>query len=485
MKSPPSAVSGAQRPRVSSVPPCHDSTGQEAVELAEAAGLILDPWEEFVLQESLGEDKKGHWAAFEVGLMVSRQNGKGSILEARELAGLFLLEERLIIHSAHLFDTSMEHFQRLLELIENTPEFDGRVKRVSRAHGQEGIELKGGQRIRFRTRTKGGGRGFTGDCVVFDEAMDIPESTHGAILPTLAARSIKGAPQVWYTGSAVDQWVHEHGVVFARIRERGLSGKDPALAYFEWSPPCEDPDEASDFLDDPQAWAEANPGLGIRIAEEHIARERRSMDARTFAVERLGIGDWPSTNDAADEIFDRDEWAGIKDESLDLTDAPTLALDVSPDRSSASIAASRKTAGLVPVEVVERKRGTGWLVDRVVELVKERGSKQVVLDARGPAGSLLEPLEEALAFEVTVVSTAEYVQACGAFYDAVSQKTTRHRGQPELDAAIRGATTRPLGEAWAWSRTKSSVDITPLVACTLARWGAYSHTNQEPLVAWR
>ena len=58
MKSPPSAVSGAQRPRVSSVPPCHDSTGQEAVELAEAAGLILDPWEEFVLQESLGEDRK-------------------------------------------------------------------------------------------------------------------------------------------------------------------------------------------------------------------------------------------------------------------------------------------------------------------------------------------------------------------------------------------------------------------------------------------
>ncbi|MGY4986484.1 hypothetical protein [Streptomyces nigrescens] len=61
------------------------------------------------------------WAAFEVGLVVSRQNGKGSLLEARELAGLFLFGERLIIHSAHQFDTSKEAFERILMLVENTP----------------------------------------------------------------------------------------------------------------------------------------------------------------------------------------------------------------------------------------------------------------------------------------------------------------------------------------------------------------------------
>jgi hypothetical protein len=105
----------------------------------------------------------GKWAAFEVGVNVPRQNGKDGILEARELTGLFLLGERMIIHSAHQFDTSLEAFRRLLELIEDTPELDKRVKRVSRSHGEEGIEFKGGQRIRFRTRTKGGGRGFSGD----------------------------------------------------------------------------------------------------------------------------------------------------------------------------------------------------------------------------------------------------------------------------------------------------------------------------------
>jgi hypothetical protein len=57
------------------------------------------------------ERADGKWAAFEVGLNVARQNGKGSILEARELAGLFLLGERLIIHSAHEFATSLEAFR--------------------------------------------------------------------------------------------------------------------------------------------------------------------------------------------------------------------------------------------------------------------------------------------------------------------------------------------------------------------------------------
>jgi hypothetical protein len=130
----------------------------------------------------------GKWAAFEVGVEVAAQNGKGAILEARELAGLFLLGERLIIHSAHQFDTSLEAFRRLLCLIEDTPDFDRRVQRVSRSHGEEGIELKNRQRIRFRTRTKGGGRGFSGDCLILDEAMILPESAHGALLPTLSAR---------------------------------------------------------------------------------------------------------------------------------------------------------------------------------------------------------------------------------------------------------------------------------------------------------
>jgi hypothetical protein len=41
----------------------------------------------------------------------------------------------------------------------------------------------------------------------------------------------------------------------------------------------------------------------------------------------------------------------------------------------------------------------------------------------------------------------------------------------ELDSAIKGAAKRTLGEAWAWSRKSSDVDISPLVSVTLAFWG--------------
>jgi hypothetical protein len=39
-------------------------------------------------------------------------------------------------------------------------------------------------------------------------------------------------------------------------------------------------------------------------------------------------------------------------------------------------------------------------------------------------------------------------------------------------AAVRGAVTRPLGDSWVWSRKSSAVDISPLVAVTLAHWAA-------------
>ena len=468
MKSAPNAKRGAQEPRVRSVPLSISSTGAEALEVAELAGLYLDPWQGLVLRDSLGERADGKWAAFEVGLEVSRQNGKGSILEARQLVGLFLLEERLQIHSAHQFDTSLEAFRRLLTLIEETPDFDRRVKRVSRSHGEEGIELKGGPRIRFRTRTKGGGRGFSSDVLYLDEAMEIPETTHGALLPTLSARP---NPQVWYTGSAVDQWVHEHGVVFARIRERGLKGDDPALMYVEFSAPYENPEDVEDAAD-PALWAMANPGLRIRITEEHVAREQRSMDPRTFAVERLGVGDWPATDGSGEQVINLEKYAELVDEESKVLDPVVIAFDVTPDRSSSSVAISgHRDDGLGHFEIIERRRGTSWVPEYLAGMVTKWQPAAVICDGAGPAASLLGQLA-ALGVEVEVVTAKEYAQACGVFYDACEESKARHLGTPEMVAALKGAAKRSLGDAWAWSRKSSTVDISPLVACTLAYWKA-------------
>lgn len=459
---------GEQSPRIGSFPEFSTSAGDDAVECARMAGLVLDPWQEFVLVHGLGERADGHWAAFELAACVPRQNGKGGIIEALELAGLFVFGERLIIYSAHLFDTAKESMRRLLELIESCPDFDRRVQRVSRSHGEEGVELKGGQRIRFRTRTKGGGRGLTGDRVILDEAMFLPESSIAALMPTMAARP---NPQACYFGSAVDQLSQDDGIVFSRLRERGLRGGDESLAYFEWSVDAESPDVLDvATLSDETAWAQANPALGIRVSPGHVENELRSMDRRTFAVERLGVGDWPRTDGLAATVIDIDDWDALADPRSSALNPVVFAFDVAPDRSRAAIGvAGRRSDGLAHVEVVDRQRGTGWLVDRLVGLHGKHKPAAVVCDGIGPAGSLVRDLETA-GVKVVEVSTHEYAQGCGMLFDAVAQRTLRHLGSPDLAGAIKGAAKRTLGDSWAWSRKSSAVDISPLVAVTLALW---------------
>jgi hypothetical protein len=460
---------GAQRPRILHVPDFASSTGDEAVKLAAMAGLVLDPWQRFVMVNALGEREDGKWAAREVGVEVPRQNGKGGLLEARELAGLFLLGERLIIHSAHEFATAEQALERMAALLEGSPTLWRHVDRVKRSHGQEGIYLTDGRSLRYKTRTKGGGRGFTADCVILDEAMHIPEAMHGALFPTL--RAIPN-PQVWYTGSAVDQESMENGVVFARVRERAVSGDGTGLAYFGWSPPFDKPGDIPDSaLDDPEVWAQANPALGIRIDADYMAQERESMDTRTFAVELLGVGDWPRVTGADGAVISIKSWLSLVDPASTPTDPLMFAFDVAPDRLSAAVtAAGWRDDGLAHVEVMEHKRGTpGWVVEYLAERVERHQPAGVFCDERSPAASLVTALENA-GVRVTVLKSTDQAKACGAFFDAVDQRTIRHLGTNELVNALRGAVQRPLGDAWGWSRKNSTVDITPLVAGTIATW---------------
>lgn len=464
-------VVGAQRPRIAVVPPASTSAGQEAVELAATAGLHLDDWEAWSLGQALGERPDGKWAAFEVGTVVARQNGKGSILEARELAGAILFGERLLIHSAHEQATSSEHHLRLVNLIEQA-DFQRRIKRVVYGKGSEAIEFRDGTRILFKTRTGGGGRGFTGDFVALDEAMILAETFMGALVPTMAARSIHGNPQLWYAGSVVDQQNPKHdGVVLARLRSRALDDKE-GIAYLEWSLDAESPDQVSEEIQsDPESWAQANPGLGIRISEEYVRKEQGALAPRTFCVERLSVGDWPRLDEDAGDGITRDMWTACKDEQSTVVDPVRFALDVTPDRQRSAIcAAGFREDGLRHIEVVEHKSGTNWLVERAKELMEKHDAGPILLAARSPAAAVIPKFVEAgVPFEA--VDTGEFAQACQAFFDEVNDETVRHLGTTELASAATGAVKRPIGDAWAWSRKNSAVDISPLVACTLALGG--------------
>jgi phage terminase large subunit-like protein len=288
---------GEQRPRLSSFPAADDwSQGEDAVELARQAGLVLDEWQRYVLRQALAT-RDGKWAAFEVCLILARQNGKGSCLEALSLAALFLFDDvELILHSAHKFDTAADAFRRVLGLIEANPDFNSEVKKVIRSHGSESIELKNGKRLRFIARSSGAGRGFAADLVILDEAFNISDDAMSSMLPTLSTRP---NPQVWYTSTAGDQ----ESVQLARVRDRGLRGGDPSLAFLEWSV-----DEMRYDPRDPVCWARANPGMGKRITLDYITLEQVALTPEAFARERLSVGDYP-VDGGAWETIRAEAWA--------------------------------------------------------------------------------------------------------------------------------------------------------------------------------
>jgi phage terminase large subunit-like protein len=406
-----------------------------------------------VLQGALGE-RGNKWSAFEVGVVVSRQNGKGGILEARELAGIELFGERLIMHTAHELKTAEEARLRMEQICEASPDLDAQVKRVVRTNGKEAIEFRNGARIKYLARSKGSGRGFSGDCIVMDEAMFLTTGSMAALLPTLTTSP---NPQVWYMGSAG----LEESTQLAELRRRATEGGDPSLAYFEWSVA-----DGTD-LDERDGWYQANPALGIRISEEYVAAERAALSDEDFGRERLGLWVVNRTN----VVIAADVWDDCKDGDSQPDGDLAIAIDVSPTRAAAAICIAGGTGDNVHVEIVEhRTSGTSWIVDRVAEIIGRWPVAIVVLDPAGPAGSLIPAFAER-GIEVRTVRARDLGQACGAFYDLVDQRRLRHLGQTPLDAAVAGAKKRPLGEMWAWHRKDVTVDITPLVAATLASWG--------------
>lgn len=473
-------MTGAQEPRIKIVPEGEDHPRwDEVVEFVKRLGYELDPWQWMVLRTALMRNGDV-WAAFTVAVCAPRQNGKNSLLEVVELVKSYLLGDKLLIHTAHLADTSKEAFHRLDDLIDANDWIE--YKHIWRANGMEAIEFPGGRRIRFRTRTRGGGRGYAGcTTAIFDEAMFLPEVSMGSIMPVISASP---DPQIWYTGSAVDQEIMEDGVAFARVRERALRGDHSRLAYFEWSLDADVPAdvEPADAAN-PESWAKTNPAFGIRIKPDYLKEEYANLDLRTFAVERLGVGDWPPTS-AHSSIIDMEKWERATDSGSKIVGPVAFAFAVRPDRSSSTIsAAGRRADGLFHVEVIERRRGTGWVVERLHQLRKKWQTSAIVVNGVGPAASLIPELQEEHV-ELVEVTAREMAEACGFFYDAVEQDKVRHLGTGEMTAAIRGAVKRDLGDAWAWSWKHSAVDIGPLEGCTLALWAAAKRPSEVFSLAW-
>lgn len=448
------------------------TNGPAAAQLAELAGIYLDDEQRLALDAILSVDDQGRWAAIDSAVICPRQNGKTVVLQVVALADLFLFDARLVTWTAHLFPTAQEAFRDLEAIISGTPQFAKRIKHVSRANGEEGFELIGDRRLKFRARSKTGGRGLTGDRVILDEAFAIGPAELGSLYPTLSARP---NPSVVYASSA--------GMVGSDVlrglRERGRNGGDKSLCWVEWcaeagdcaDPRCEHrPGTEGCLLDDQDRWQAANFSMGRRITLRYLESERLTLPPEEFMRERLGWWEDPAEGVSG---IPAEKWQGCADREAQISEPCTLALDVTPGHTAASIVVCGGA-----LHVVEHGAGTSWVVDRLGEVWAEHDVSAVGIDPTGPAAALLPDLERA-GFTVrnnqnpkgrlVLLDGREGVQACEEFLAAILDGTLVHRDQHVLNTAVQVAARRQVGDSWKWSRRDTTGDITPLVAATVAR----------------
>lgn len=497
MTSPPRSLLGAPAPRVELEPAdAVGSYGPEACALAEMAGLPLEPWQENALELMLAFRSDGKWAAREYAELVGRQQGKSAgVGLPRALAGLLLLNERLIMWSAHEVKTALESFLALRLALERLGEDAGPnlialddgnlLVKVINNNGYEGFELSTGQRLRFVARSKGSGRGFSGDLSVIDEAFAYTRQQQSALAPTQLARP---NPQTCYLSSPPLRGDVEEGKVLYALAARAAKGDDgERLGFRDWGLAVSLDEvmgmanaDRQAFLDDRDNWAAALPALGRgRVTEESIAQLRREMDDKDFAREVLGC--WPvqASTDGRWQVIPKTAWTarGWTARPADGRDADELwtsdvafAIAMPPEQDWAAVmVAGRSVDDELLVQVVRYARGTAWVLPEVLDLAERHPHTVVAINKRGPAGYLLAPLERA-GVELVVPAELEAAHANQRFVrGVVDEPVIRHFDQESLDIAVKAAVKRPMGDGWTWLR-RGETDVSPVEGAALAVW---------------
>ncbi|MFE9192049.1 hypothetical protein ACFYL6_20835 [Micromonospora sp. NPDC007208] len=502
--------SGALKPRVETHPDYAFSYGPETAELMARAGRPLDGWQQDAVTLMVSVRDDGKWACFEYCEWVCRQQGKGAILEARALAGFLLIGEELIMWSAHEYKTAMEAFRRVKAIIRalgtqldtagNLFDVDGILIKVNNTNGEEAFErLDTGARIKFIARSKGSGRGFSGDVNIIDEAFAYTAEQHSALLYTVSARPnpqfiyTSSPPLTGDTGDIMFALRHRGDPTAPRSADDGPWEQDPSLGYRDWGL-VGDLDALDGIdLDDMALAAASNPALGARrsngsgLTHETVARERRATlaDPAGYARERLGI--WPRRVTGRSGVIPDDVWRDQRDPNyVDSTAVVrprdvVFVLQVNASRTYTTIAAvGRRGDGTLLASIVDHRPGTRWAANRIGALKRQHDPLFIVAQDKGPTGTLLPELadlgvteagdrERPRRGDLVVPWASDVANAYGLFIDAVvDQRNLFHLDEAPLNLAIAATGTRALSGGTAWEYTDPAA--APLLAVTLGVW---------------
>ncbi len=468
---------------------------EDVADLSARAGVVLDPWQERILEASMGERSDATWSAKRVGVSVPRQNGKSQLLVARALAGVLLFEEKKIVISAHQQDTARETFAKMVEILEA----DGngwlmdrvRPGGILNAINREAVRFRNGSTVQFKARSGSGGRGFSSDCLMLDEAQRLKRPAWVSINSTMSAMP---NPQVWLLGTPPTREDREAqmGEVFESVRSAARDGSSTATAWAEWGVDPDDPVFKREMAAATRAWSEdverlcwaSNPAWNVRMNREVVQGEHESYTAEEVAQDRLGV--WlDDIGGSGTRAISAEQWEAL--EGVPAADgAPAYGVAFSFDGDRVGLAGGSRApdSDVVHVELLDEPMDgsdesnltalADWFVEKnEAGVPRWKRASMIVLAGSAGAGVLRQLLIDRKVFprRITVASTSQYLQACEMTRTAVADRTLTHRasGQKLLDDSVSVSDRDKRG---GWKATTPDGDEIPLSAVSLALWAA-------------
>ena len=150
-------IRGRTKPRLETPRVKGKSKGAEFIEWVERYSDPLLPWQKYVSERMMIQDKHGNYRISTQGLLIARQQGKTHLARMRVLFELFAEDRKSrVIGLSSNRNMAIDTFRQVVDVIESNDELKAMVKQIRYANGQESVTLLDGSMYEIAAATRDG-----------------------------------------------------------------------------------------------------------------------------------------------------------------------------------------------------------------------------------------------------------------------------------------------------------------------------------------
>lgn len=442
---------GNQNPTQSLILSTKRSDYKDAIEIYETSKRKAQKWQKNLLKAILSKTSKGLWKHTKFGYSLPRRNGKNEVIVIRELFALKNNEK--VLHTAHRTTTSHSAWERLTSILDKS----GIAYNSLRAAGREMVEVSGGGRVDFRTRSSKGGLGEGFDLLIIDEAQEYTDDQESALKYVVTDSK---NPQTIFCGTPPTPV--SSGTVFTNLRNKALNQETKNTGWAEWS--------VSEQTDprNIESWYLTNPSLGTIFTERSVEDEI-GTDEIDFNIQRLGL--WIKYNQKS--AISETDWGLLKVNKVpNLRGKLFAGIKYGADGTNVAMSIAVKTEDerifVESIDCQTVRNGNLWIIN----FLKNADVAEVVIDGQSGQKILFDEILDYKLRKPILPTVKEVVVANSMWEQGIFQKTICHKDQPSLTKVATNCEKRFIGVSggFGYKSQYEDNDIALMDSALLAHW---------------